>query len=137
MNIYYIIALVILLLLLLSYGLPMLIKKSKLSNLEGFNSSKKKIVFTAYVAEWCPHCVEFNSNVYSHLVDKFNGNQNVKINKIDCTNDRSGDTKTIAGHPINGFPTLMINVYKNGKMNEIQYDGNRKVDDIVSFINSL
>jgi len=137
MNIYYIIALVVLVLLLLSYGLPILIKKSKLSNLEGFNSSKKKIVFTAYVAEWCPHCVEFNSNVYGNLKKAFNGNQNVEITKVDCTNDRSGDTKTIGGNQINGFPTLMINVYENGNMKEIQYDGNRKVEDIVSFINNL
>jgi len=132
MNLYYIIGLVIVIIICLSYSIPLITSKST----ETFNGSKK-IVMTAYTADWCPHCVEFNSNVYSHLVDKFNGNQNVKINKIDCTNDRSGQTKTIAGHPINGFPSLMINVYKNGKMNEIQYDGNRKVDDIVSFINSL
>jgi hypothetical protein len=30
-----------------------------------------------------------------------------------------------------------LNVYENGKMKEIQYDGNRSVEDIVSYINSL
>jgi hypothetical protein len=136
MNIYYIIALVLLVLILVSYGLPMLIKKSKLLNREGFNSSKK-IVFTAYTADWCPHCVEFNSNVFSKLVNLFNGNEQIKITKVDCTNDQSGNTKTVGGNSLNGFPTLMINIYENGKMNEIQYDGNRKVEDIVSFIKNL
>jgi hypothetical protein len=81
--------------------------------------------------------IEFNSNVYGNLQKAFNGNQNVEITKVDCTNDRSGDTKTIGGNQINGFPTLMINIYENGNMKEIQYDGNRKVEDIVSFINNL
>lgn len=132
MNSYYIIGLVLVIIICLSYAIPLITTKTT----ETFNGSKK-IVLTAYTADWCPHCVEFNSNVYGKLVDKFNGNQNVKITKVDCTNDRSGHTKTIAGNPINGFPTIMFNIYKNGKMNEIQYDGNRRVEDIVSYINSL
>jgi thiol:disulfide interchange protein len=132
MNIYYIVGLIIVILLLLSYGIPLLSSINK----EKFNGSKK-IVFTAYTADWCPHCVEFNSTIYGNLVKAFNGNSTVKITKIDCTNDQSGKTKTIGGNIINGFPSLMINVYENGKMNEIQYDGNRRLEDIVAFINNL
>lgn len=132
MNLYYIIGLVLVIIICLSYAIPLVTSNS----IETFSPSKK-IVFTAYTAEWCPHCVEFNSNIYGKLVDKFNGSPNVKINNVDCTDDRSGNTKTIGGNIINGFPTLMINVYHNGKMNEIQYDGNRRFEDIVSFINNL
>lgn len=132
MNLYYIIGLVIVLIICFSYAIPLINSKST----ETFSASKK-IVLTAYTADWCPHCVEFNSNVYGKLVSAYKGNENVKITKKDCTNDRSGDTKTIGGNSINGFPTLMINIYENGKMNEIQYDGNRRFEDIVSFINNL
>jgi thiol:disulfide interchange protein len=132
MNIYYIVGIIIIIILFFSYGIPLIASKNK----EGFNGSKK-IVFVAYTADWCPHCVEFNDNVYGKLVDKFSNNEKVQITKVDCTNDRSGNTKTRGGNKINGFPSLVINVYENGKMKEIQYDGNRSVEDIVSYINSL
>ena len=133
MNIYYVIGIILVLLLVLSYGIPLITT----NNTESFNDSKKKIVFTAYTADWCPHCVEFNSTIYGKLVNNFSGNNTVKITKVDCTNDRSGNTKTIGGNQINGFPSLMINIYKNGKMNEIQYDGNRRLEDIIAYINNL
>ena len=116
--------------------LPSMNLMDSFKNQENFTSNQ--IVFTSYTADWCPHCVEFNSNVYGKLVDHYKGNKNIKITKVDCTNDRAGETKTISGNEINGFPTLMIYIYDNGgNMKEIQYSGNRTAKDIISFINDL
>lgn len=104
-------------------------------NIEGF--SGKKIVFTAYTADWCPHCVSFKSDVYGDLVSAFASNPNIKIKNVDCTNDQSGKTTTPAGNPLQGFPTLVINTYKNGKMTEKNYDGPRDSGEIINHLNNL
>jgi thiol:disulfide interchange protein len=104
-------------------------------DIEGFNN--KKIVFTAYTADWCPHCVTFKSDVYGNLVSAFANNPNIKIKNVDCTNDQSGKTTTPAGNPLQGFPTLVINIYKDGKMTEKNYDGPRDSGEIINYLNNL
>ena len=109
--------------------------------MEQFNSnnssSNKKIVFIAYTADWCPHCVEFKEKTYGKLVDYFANSSNIKITNVDCTNDNSGKTKTPAGNAIESFPTLVINTYQDGKMNEIMYDGSRDAESIIQYLKGL
>jgi thiol:disulfide interchange protein len=105
-------------------------------DIEGFNGNKK-IVFTAYTADWCPHCVTFKSDVYGNLVNSFTNNPVISIKNVDCTNDQTGKITTPAGNPLQGFPTLVINTYKNGKMTEKNYDGPRDSNEIVNHLNNL
>jgi thiol:disulfide interchange protein len=103
---------------------------------ENFNSSKQ-IIFTAYTADWCPHCVTFKNESYGKLQNYFSNNSNIKITNVDCTNDNSGNTKTRAGNSLQGFPTLVINTVTNGKMNEEMYEGSRDANAIISYLKNL
>jgi len=105
-------------------------------DIEGFNGGKK-VVFTAYTADWCPHCVSFKSEIYGDLVNEFSNNPKISIKNVDCTNDQSGKTTTAAGNPLQGFPTLVINTYKNGKMTEKNYDGPRDSKEIINHLKNL
>jgi len=105
-------------------------------DIEGFNGNKK-IVFTAYTADWCPHCVSFKSDIYGNLVKEFANNPNISIKNVDCTNDQTGRTTTPAGNPLQGFPTLVINTYQNGKMTEKNYDGPRDSGEIINHLKNL
>lgn len=145
MNLYYIIILIIVILLLFptisryiknTYMKPA--KKEKYEPFSGAKSGNRKIVFSAYTADWCPHCVDFKENVYGILQKAFNNNPNIHVRNVDCTNDKNGSIKTEAGKQIEGYPTLMINIYDNGKMvKEMPYEGARMAEDIISYLRSL
>jgi len=139
---YYIIAVIVLLLILPSIDISFLnpyipsflkIEKFKSNN----SSSNKKIIFTAFTADWCPHCVDFKEKTYGKLVDYFANSQNIQIKNVDCTNDNSGKTKTPAGNPIESFPTLVINTFQDGKMSETMYDGSRDAESIIQYLKGL
>jgi len=139
---YYIIAVIVLLLILPSIDISFLnpyipsflkIEKFKSNN----SSSNKKIIFTAFTADWCPHCVDFKEKAYGKIVDYFKNSSNIQITNVDCTNDNSGKTKTPAGNPIEGFPTLVINTHENGKMSETMYDGSRDAESIIQYLKGL
>jgi thiol:disulfide interchange protein len=105
---------------------------------ENFNSKLKKVVFTSYTADWCPHCVTFKSETYGDLYNMFKGDKKIVIQNIDCTNDRSGNTKTMAGNSIDGYPTLMVNTYDvNNKMTENTYNGARDANSIAEYLRGL
>ena len=147
MNLYYIVIAIIIILLVFptlrttvfNYILPSnLTNTSSSKKLEKFNGKNKKIVFTAYTADWCPHCVDFKNNVYGQLQNVFDGHPNISIRNIDCTNDTKGNIKTEAGKPLEAFPTLITNIYTNGKMKEVMFEGDRNnVNKIVSYLNNL
>lgn len=139
---YYIIAVIVILLILPSIDLsflnpyiPSFFKMEKFKS--NSSSSNKKIIFTSYTADWCPHCVDFKEKTYGKLVDYFANSPNIKITNVDCTNDNSGKTRTPAGNQIDGFPTLVINTYENGKMSEMMYDGSRDPDSIIQYLKGL
>ena len=139
---YYIIAVIVLLLILPSFDLsflnPYIPSFFKMENFNSNNSSSnKKIVFVSYTADWCPHCVEFKEKAYGKISNYFANSQNIKITNVDCTNDNSGKTRTPAGNAIDGFPTLVINTYQDGKMSEIMYDGSRDADSIIQYLKGL
>jgi thioredoxin domain-containing protein 5 len=65
------------------------------------------------------------------LAEKFVGNANVKIAKVDCTMQENREICNI--QEVNGFPTLFI--YKNGqKISE--YNGSRSLDDLFEFVST-
>jgi thiol:disulfide interchange protein len=139
---YYIIAVIVILLILPSIDLsflnpyiPSFFRMEKFKS--NSSSSNKKIIFTSYTADWCPHCVDFKEKTYGKLVAYFANSPNIKITNVDCTNDNSGKTRTLAGNQIDGFPTLVINTYENGKMSETMYDGSRDADSIIQYLKGL
>lgn len=68
---------------------------------------------------------------WQSLAEKFVGNANVKISKVDCTLQENRDL--CSEQDVNGFPTLFI--YKNGeKISE--YNGSRSMEDLYEFVNS-
>lgn len=68
---------------------------------------------------------------WQQLAEKFVGNPNVKIAKVDCTIQENRDL--CSEQDVNGFPTLFI--YKDGeKISE--YNGSRGLDDMYEFINT-
>jgi thiol:disulfide interchange protein len=139
---YYIIAVIVLLLILPSFDLSFLNPYiPSFFKIEKFNtnnsSSNKKIIFTAFTADWCPHCVDFKEKSYGKIVDYFRNSPNIQITNVDCTNDNSGKTKTPAGNPIEGFPTLVINTFQDGKMSETMYDGSRDAESIIQYLKGL
>ena len=139
---YYIIAVIVLLLILPSFDLSFLNPYiPSFFKIEKFNtnnsSSNKKIILTAFTADWCPHCVDFKEKSYGKIVDYFRNSPNIQITNVDCTNDNSGKTKTPAGNPIEGFPTLIINTFQDGKMSETMYDGSRDAESIIQYLKGL
>ena len=101
-------------------------------------TSNKQIVLTAYTADWCPHCVTFKNESYGKLKNHFSNNSNIKINNVDCTNDSGGNTKTMGGKSLQGFPTLVVNVVVDGKSTkEEMYEGSRDAKSIISFLENM
>lgn len=66
---------------------------------------------------------------WQQLAEKYVGNSDVKISKVDCTLQENRDLCT--AQDVNGFPTLFI--YKDGKKLS-EYNGSRSLEDLVSFV---
>jgi thiol-disulfide isomerase/thioredoxin len=147
MNLYYVVIAIIIILLIFptlrttvfNYIIPANVTNTSSSKkLEKFNGKDKKIVFTAYTADWCPHCVDFKNDVYGKLKAAFNGHPYISIRNIDCTNDKQGNIKTEAGKSLEGYPTLVTNIYANNNMKEVMFDGDRSnVNEIISYLKKL
>ena len=108
------------------------------ANKEGFRSdNKKKIVFTAYTADWCPHCVSFKRDSLGQLKSYFRNHETIEIKNMDCTNDTTGRIKTKNGNSLQGYPTLVINISKCNDRSEEVYDGPRDAGSIIKYLQSL
>jgi thiol:disulfide interchange protein len=100
-------------------------------------ANEKKIVFTAYTADWCPHCVTFKNESYGQLKDYFKNNSKIQITNVDCTNDTTGKIKTKTGKQLNGYPTLVINTYTCNNTTEEMYEGPRDAGSIIKYLQKL
>jgi thiol:disulfide interchange protein len=108
------------------------------ANKEKFTSdNKKKIVFTAYTADWCPHCVSFKRDSLGQLKSYFRNHETIEIKNMDCTNDTTGRIKTKNGNSLQGYPTLVINISKCNDRSEEVYDGPRDAGSIIKYLQSL
>ena len=101
------------------------------------SANEKKIVFTAYTADWCPHCVTFKNESYGQLRDYFKNNAKIQITNVDCTNDTNGKIRTKTGKQLNGYPTLVINTYTCNNVTEEMYEGPRDAGSIIKFLQNL
>lgn len=89
---------------------------------------EKGVTFVKFFAPWCGHCKRLLPT-WQQLAEKFVGNANIKIAKVDCT---LGENRDLCSQEnVNGFPTLFI--YRNGeKISE--YNGSRSLDDLYEFV---
>ena len=100
-------------------------------------ANEKKIVFTSYTADWCPHCVTFKNESYGQLRDYFKNNSKIQITNVDCTNDTNGKIRTKTGKQLNGYPTLVINTYTCNNVTEEMYEGPRDAGSIIKYLQKL
>lgn len=92
---------------------------------------------TLYFADWCGHCKQFIGTTWNKFSEHFGKENNIKLNKIDCTNTKT-EIKTPAGKTIQGFPTVILN-YKNaeGEYIEEEYNGGRSYEVFSKYIKEL
>ena len=107
---------------------------------ENFKGPKKislngdKLNITLFFAHWCGHCKRFIKDTWTELKEKYEDDDQVQLNDVDCTNIKSRIT-TPKGNDIEGFPTMIINYKdKSGNIQEEEYKGGRSVKHIVAFI---
>jgi len=89
-----------------------------------------KDVLVEYYAPWCPHCKAIEST-YNQLGETIAAaTPSVIIAKIDATANSIPDDISVAGFPtIHFFPA-------GDKANPINYEGDRSLRDLVSFVHS-
>ncbi|KAF8404076.1 hypothetical protein HHK36_008953 [Tetracentron sinense] len=89
-----------------------------------FNSGKN--VLLEFYAPWCGHCKQL-APILDEVAVSFESDTDVIIAKLDATaNDIPRDT-----FDVKGYPTLY---FKSASGNLSQYDGGRKKEDIIDFI---
>jgi len=82
------------------------------------NTNKAQLVL--YYTNWCGHSRQFLP-VWNRLEQMYQNNASVTLTKVDCEKEKCD---------VAGFPTVRLYVAGN----KVDYNGNRSMNDIVSFI---
>jgi protein disulfide-isomerase-like protein len=93
---------------------------------------KGGVVFIKWFAPWCGYCQDLAPK-WEELGNYYQKNSKICIGEIDCTEEAGGDLFATE-NGIQGFPTLKL--YKNNMKNPIDYNGNRELEDMKSFVNN-
>lgn len=97
------------------------------SNFDEVVFNKDADVLVEFYAPWCGHCKQL-APIYDQLGEKFAGNDAVVVAKIDATANELEHTK------ITSFPTIKL--YKKGDNSVVDYNGERTLEALASFIES-
>jgi len=97
---------------------------SNFEEVTGVNSGKN--VFVEFYAPWCGHCKQL-APIWDELGDKYNGNPDIVIAKMDATENELKDVS------VGSFPTIKY-FKSNGEV--IDYDGKRDLDGFTKFLES-
>jgi len=85
--------------------------------------------FIKFYAPWCGHCQKL-APAWAELAKEFEGNDKVKVAKLDCTQAQS----VCQSNEVRGYPTL--HYFRNGKLHET-YKGGRDLASLKDFITTL
>merc|ERR1711942_103121 len=97
---------------------------SNFHEVTGVDSGKN--VFVEFYAPWCGHCKQL-APIWDQLGDKYNGNPDIVIAKMDAT------ANELKGISVQGFPT--IKYFKaNGEV--LDYSGKRDLEGFSKFLDS-
>jgi len=95
-------------------------------NFESLVNDNTKDVLVEFYAPWCGHCQKL-APIYEKLGQKFSKIDSIVIAKMDATANAVPE-----GISVRGFPTLFF--FPAGDKTPVPYNGNRELDDLVSFI---
>merc|ERR1711872_735255 len=84
--------------------------------------------FIKFYAPWCGHCQKL-APVWDELAKSFEKDEQVKIAKLDCTQQQS----LCQEHEVKGYPTLAY--FRNGRKVET-YKGARTLAELTDFVNT-
>jgi thioredoxin-like negative regulator of GroEL len=85
-----------------------------------------KITVILFKADWCGHCKQFKPT-WEKISDMYKQKYNF------VTYDADSQTDKFKEYKVDAFPTVLV---KNGS-NVIPYDGDRSIDDLNNFLQSL
>jgi len=94
------------------------------------DSIKTGVTFVKFFAPWCGHCKRL-APTWEELAAKYEGNESVRIAKVDCTAEANANKELCDGQDVKGFPTL--NIYKDGKK-ITEYNGKRGLEELDAFV---
>ena len=106
--------------------------KVKEANKDKFKecTAKSKPMLILFYAEWCPHCQMFKP-IWKELVALLEKSKKIQVAEVEYENMKHVPKKY---KNIRGFPTLQV--IQGGKIVS-EYDGNRTVDDLKTYIQSF
>ncbi|CAG0917750.1 unnamed protein product [Notodromas monacha] len=87
------------------------------------------VAFVKFYAPWCGHCKRL-APTWDDLAKKFLGQGNVRICKVDCTEQKS----LCDLQEVEGYPTMLL--YKDGKKVK-EYDDKRDLDSLYQAVSQL
>ena len=105
-----------------------LYKEHYTKKVEKFDNGVSELMF--FSAEWCGHCKDFKP-VWKNLVREME-KEPYKNNIILQNYDNEEDSKMFKKYNVTQFPTLIL---KKENGTTVEFDGNRDVKTLTSFIN--
>lgn len=97
---------------------------SNFEEVTGVNSGKN--VFVEFYAPWCGHCKQL-APIWDELGEKYNGNPDIVIAKMDATENELKDVS------VGSFPTIK---YFKSTGEVIDYEGKRDLEGFTKFLES-
>jgi len=93
------------------------------------NHVEKGDHFIKFYAPWCGHCQKL-APAWAELAKSFEGNDKVKVAKLDCTQAQS----VCQANEVRGYPTL--HYFRDGKLHET-YKGGRDLGSLKDFVATM